>query len=65
MKGSAIERAPAEQLSLGEADPSPFWEKYIVIAAEGSPTSGDGQDTSASQSAKMGKDEGVQTGAAT
>jgi hypothetical protein len=57
-------------LSLGftlQPHPVPFWETNIVIAAEETAPSGRVQtdeDASNSKSAKMGKDEGTQTGGA-
>jgi hypothetical protein len=59
----------AAALSLGfslQPHPTPFWESNIVIAAEETAPSSDVQkdeDASASKSAKMGKEEGTQTGA--
>jgi len=47
--------------------PVPFWETNIVIAAEETSPKGNLQtdeDSSAAKSAKMGKDEGTQTGSA-
>ena len=47
--------------------PAPFWETNIVIAAEETSPKGNLQtdeDNSAAKSAKMGKDEGTQTGSA-
>jgi hypothetical protein len=45
--------------------PAPFWETNIVIAGQESIPKGNVQsdEGSAAQSAKMGKDEGTQTGA--
>jgi hypothetical protein len=57
-------------LSLGfsvEPHPAPFWETNIVIAAEDTSPKRNVQtdkDNSAAKSAKMGKDEGTQTGGA-
>ena len=44
--------------------PAPFWETNIVIAAEEASPQGNVQteDSSGAKSAKMGKDEGTQTG---
>jgi predicted NUDIX family NTP pyrophosphohydrolase len=62
--------ASAVALSLGfslQHPPAPFWETNIVIAGEESVPKGNVQsdeDSSAAQSAKMGKDEGTQTGGA-
>jgi hypothetical protein len=61
----------AAALSLGfslQPYPAPFWETNIVIAGEESSPKGNVQtdeDGSAAESAKMGKDEGTQTGGAT
>ena len=47
--------------------PAPFWETNIVIAAEETSPKGNvqtDQDSSAAKSAKMGKDEGTQSGGA-
>jgi hypothetical protein len=58
----------AAALSLGfslQPHPAPFWETNIVIAGEESVPQGNVQtdrDSSAAKSAKMGKDEGTQTG---
>ena len=58
----------AATLSLGfsvQPHPAPFWETNIVIAAEDTSPKGNLQteeDNSAAKSAKMGKDEGTQTG---
>jgi hypothetical protein len=60
----------AAALSLGfslQPHPAPFWETHIVIAADETSPQGNGQtdeDSSAAKSAKMGKDEGTQTGGA-
>ena len=57
-------------LSLGfslQPHPAPFWQTHIVIAAEETSPQGNVQtdeDSSAGKSAKMGKDEGTQTGGA-
>ena len=57
-------------LSLGfslQLHPRPFWETNIVIAAEETSPQGNVQnddDSSAAKLAKMGKDEGTQTGGA-
>ena len=57
-------------LSLGfslQPHPAPFWQTHIVIAAEETSPQGNVQtdeDSSAAKSAKMGKDEGTQTGGA-
>jgi hypothetical protein len=62
--------AGAAALSLGfslQPHPAPFWETNIVIAAEESSPQGNVQtqeDSSAAESAKMGKDEGPHTGGA-
>jgi hypothetical protein len=58
----------AAALSLGfslQPHPAPFWETNIVIAGEESVPKGNMQsdeDSSGAKSAKMGKDEGTQTG---
>ena len=55
-------------LSLGfsmQPHPTPFWETNIVIAGEESVPKGNArsdEDSSAAKSAKMGKDQGTQTG---
>jgi hypothetical protein len=60
----------AAALSLGfslQPHPAPFWETNIVIAGEQSAPKGNVQsdeDSSAPKSAKMGEDEGTQTGGA-
>jgi hypothetical protein len=60
----------AAALSLGfslQPHSVPFWETNIVIAAEETYPKGNvqtGQDSSAAKSAKMGKDEGTQSGGA-
>ena len=57
----------AAGLALGfslQPHPAPFWETNIVIAGEESVPQESGEDSSAAQSAKMGKDEGTQTGGA-
>jgi hypothetical protein len=60
----------AAALSLGfslQPHPAPFWETHIVIAADETSPQGNVQtdeDSSAAKSAKMGKDEGTQTGGA-
>ena len=60
----------AAALSLGfslQPHPAPFWETNIVIAAEDtSPKANvpNDEDSSGPKSAKMGKDEGTQTGGA-
>ena len=60
----------AAALSLGfslQPHPAPFWQTHIVIAAEETSPQGNVQtdeDSSAAKSAKMGKDEGTQTGGA-
>jgi hypothetical protein len=62
--------AGAAALSLGfslQPHPAPFLETNIVIAAEEISPQGNVQtqeDSSAANSAKMGKDEGTQTGGA-
>ena len=62
--------AGAAALSLGlslQPHPAPFWETNIVIAAEDtSPQANvpNDEDSSGPKSAKMGKDEGTQTGGA-
>jgi hypothetical protein len=62
----------AATLALGfslQPHPTPFWESNIVIAADETAPSGDVQTNKAvsgpdeQKSAKMGKDEGAQTGA--
>jgi hypothetical protein len=58
----------AAALSLGfslQPHPAPFWQTHIVIAAEETSPQGNVQtdeDNSSAKSAKMGKDEGTQTG---
>ena len=65
-----IMSAGAAALSLGvslQPHPAPFWESNIIIAAEETSPQGNVQtdeDSSAAKSAKMGKDEGNQTGGA-
>ena len=65
-----IMSAGAAALSLGvslQPHPAPFWETNIVIAAEETSPKGNvhtQKDSSAAKSAKMGKDEGTQTGGA-
>jgi hypothetical protein len=60
----------AAALSLGfslHPHPAPFWETNIVIAGEESVPKGNMQSdegSTATKSAKMGKDEGTQTGGA-
>jgi predicted NUDIX family NTP pyrophosphohydrolase len=60
----------AAALSLGfslQPHPAPFWETNIVIAGEESVPKGNVQsdeDSSSAKSAKMGKEEGTQTGGA-
>ena len=60
----------ATTLSLGvslQSHPAPFWETNIVIAGEESVPKGNvksDEDSSGAKSAKMGKDEGTQTGGA-
>jgi hypothetical protein len=60
----------AATLSLGfslQPHPAPFWQTHTVIAADETSPQGNVQtdeDTSAATSAKMGKDEGTQTGGA-
>jgi len=60
----------AAALSLGfsaQPHPAPFWETNIVLAAEETSPKGNLQtdeDSSAAKSAKMGRDEGTQTGGA-
>ena len=55
-------------LSLGfsmQPHPTPFWETNIVIAGEESVPKGNArsnEDSSAAKSAKIGKDQGTQTG---
>src|SRR5262245_50568666 len=58
--------APSLGFSL-QPHPAPFWETNIVIAGEESVPKGNvqsGEDSSGAKSAKMGKDEGTQTGGA-
>src|ERR1051325_8024621 len=68
---SLLMSAGAAALSLGfslQPHPAPFWETNIVIAAEDtSPqaTVPNDEDSSGPKSAKMGKDEGTQSGGAT
>ena len=63
-----IASTAAAALSLGfslQPHPAPFWETNIVIAGEESVPKGNaqsGEDSSGAKSAKMGKDEGTQTG---
>jgi predicted NUDIX family NTP pyrophosphohydrolase len=63
-----IASAAAAAVSLGfslQPHPAPFWETNIVIAGEESVPKGNvqsGEDSSGAKSAKMGKDEGTQTG---
>jgi predicted NUDIX family NTP pyrophosphohydrolase len=65
-----IASTAAAAASLGfslQHHPAPFWETNIVIAGDESVPKGNVQsdeDSSAAQSAKMGKDEGTQTGGA-
>ena len=67
-KANMLMSLTAAALSLGfsvQPHPAPFWETNIVIAAEESSPKGNLQtdeDSSAAKSAKMGKDEGTQTG---
>jgi hypothetical protein len=61
--------AGAAALSLGfslQPHPAPFWETNIVIAAEETSPQGNvqTQEDSSAANAKMGKDEGTQTGGA-
>ena len=69
-KANMLMSLTAEALSLGfsvQPHPAPFWETNIVIAAEETSPKGNLQtdeDSSAAKSAKMGKDEGTQTGSA-
>jgi hypothetical protein len=62
--------AGAAALSFGfslQPHPTPFWETNIVIAGEETSPQGNVQtdeDSSGAKSAKMGKDEGTQTGGA-
>jgi hypothetical protein len=67
-KAKLLMSLTAAALSLGfsvQPHPAPFWETNIVIAAEDTSPKGNVQtdeDNSATKSAKMGKDEGTQTG---
>jgi hypothetical protein len=67
---SLLMSAGAAALSLGfslQPHPAPFWETNIVIAAEDTSPQGNVQndeDSSGPESAKMGKDEGTQSGGA-
>jgi hypothetical protein len=69
-KANMLMSLTAAALSLGfsvQPHPAPFWETNIVIAAEETSPKGNLQtdeDSSAAKSAKMGKDEGTQTGGA-
>jgi len=69
-KANMLMSLTAAALSLGfsvQPHPAPFWETNIVIAAEETSPKGNLQtdeDSSAAKSAKMGKDEGTQTGSA-
>ena len=69
-KAKMLMSLTAAALSLGfsvQSHPAPFWETNIVIAAEETSPKGNLQtdeDSSAAKSAKMGKDEGTQTGSA-
>jgi hypothetical protein len=69
-KAKMLMSLTAATLSLGitvQPHPAPFWETNIVIAAEETSPKGNIQadeDSSAAKSAKMGKDEGIQTGGA-
>ena len=69
-KAKMLMSLTATTLSLGfsvQPHPAPFWETNIVIAAEETSPKGNLQtdeDNSAAKSAKMGKDEGTQTGSA-
>jgi len=65
-KSKMLMSLTAAALSLGfsvQPHPAPFWETNIVLAAEETSPKGN-QDSSAAKSAKMGKDEGTQTGSA-
>ena len=69
-KANMLMSLTATTLSLGfsvQPHPAPFWETNIVIAAEDTSPKENVQtdeDNSATKSAKMGKDEGTQTGSA-
>ena len=69
-KAKMLMSLTAAALSLGfsvQPHPAPFWETNIVIAAEETSPKGNLQteeDSSAAKSAKMGRDEGTQTGGA-
>ena len=69
-KAKMLMSLTAAALSLGfsaQPHPAPFWETNIVLAAEETSPKGNLQtdeDSSAAKSAKMGKDEGTQTGSA-
>jgi hypothetical protein len=68
MNHAKIASMAAAALSLGlslQPHPAPFWETNIVIAGEENVPNGNvqsGADSSAAKSAKMGKDQGTQTG---
>ena len=69
-KANMLMSLTATTLSLGfsvQPHPAPFWGTNIVIAAEETSPKRNLQtdeDSSAAKSAKMGKDEGTQTGGA-
>ena len=69
-KAKMLMSLTAAALSLGfsvQPHPAPFWETNIVLAAEETSPKGNLQtdeDSSAAKSAKMGRDEGTQTGSA-
>ena len=69
-KANMLMSLTAAALSLGfsaQPHPAPFWETNIVIATEENSAKGNVQtdaDSPAAESAKMGKDEGTQTGGA-
>jgi len=69
-KANMLMSLTATTLSLGfsvQPHPAPFWETNIVIAGEESVPKGNVQsdeDSSGAKSAKMGKEEGTQTGGA-
>jgi len=69
-KANMLMSLTAAALSLGfsvQPHPAPFWETNVVIYAEETSPKGNLQtdeDSSAAKSAKMGKDEGTQTGSA-
>ena len=69
-KAKMLVSLTAAALSLGfsvQPHPAPFWKTKLVLAAENTYPNENAQtneDNSAAKSAKMGKDEGTQTGSA-